>query len=161
MTRNVLLGLVAIASVAAATNTASAQSTPAPQHVDIPMVPGCFMCMTCGEYWTHIAAGQAPHGELGYIFNHGCVYGTRCNVHRQCLGLGPYGLTPRDSVKELLAWVADAEGDELKTVLQEYDGALVFNAERGAIQLLACDGKSVIAHVPIGEQQRAALKEEN
>ena len=64
-------------------------------------------------------------------------------------------------MKELLAWVADAEGDELKTVLQEYDGALVFNAERGAIQLLACDGKSVIAHVPIGEQQRAALKEEN
>ncbi len=65
---------------------------------------------------------------------------------------------PCDS-EELDLEVLAEDAAALKQVLEGGSRAVVFNQERGALQLISCEG-TVIGHLPLNEEQLAVLLEQ-
>lgn len=107
-----------------------------------------YACTTgqpaCALSTDHIVYGSEGGGFLGA--NHGCMTSSSCSYHR-CT---PTEEEDLEQLVELLPTVAPAD---LQGLAGEEVG-LVINAERGALQLVGCEGL-VLVSVPFSEEQAA------
>lgn len=112
-------------------------------------------CLQCGEYTCVSAQHQAtgnppPFGWFGNV--HGCSTGS-CESHH-----GVKICYPQDEdldLDDLLAMqsLGTLGPTEIARLMDNYPDRVVWNAARGALQVLGCDGVSVAAHVSLAPDQ--------
>jgi hypothetical protein len=116
----------------------------------------CAACECCNPSCS--SRGGAALTPFGQIEPSYCGHG--CDIKDECLWLTSAG-DPTD-VSEVFAhaWASAVRSDsqQLMLLTDRYSQHVVFNADRGALQLHGCDG-SVIAHYPLAQAAVVRLAE--
>lgn len=107
------------------------------------LVPACWSCTACQQGNSHVMHILFnPETDI-FGIGHECAYGTDhdCEDHDLCL------LPEEDELGKLWRALETFDGEQLRSVVAAYAHVVVFNAERSALQIIACDG--VIGHIPL------------
>lgn len=108
----------------------------------------------------------APDGSSKGGFPHtDCYAGGNCSaMHGKCGGgemlvAAPSTMvSPGDVLVMLLEEAAAGDTRAMQTLLAVFPDITVFNNEQGALQVQACDGETLLAHIPLSLEQQGVLQ---
>ena len=116
----------------------------------------CFDRQTCIPSTHH----RTTSGSGYMVYPHGCLgpFSSSC-PHPECAATEE----DREDVEDVALSVVwgefeNATASQIRQLLRYYSSVATFNAERKAIQLVGCDRRSIIGHIPLDAGQIAALE---
>ena len=120
-------------------------------------MPDRAQAFACGKCATCIGGHTNPYSELDREsegIHAGCVAVAGC-PHPDCIqSFAPANTT----IERALAAVETGDREAARTLLRSYPSSVVWNKERGALQLrAACVGDGFVAHIPLTEAQNRYL----
>lgn len=106
----------------------------------------CADCVTCfeGSEEGHKDEGSGDYTSPG----HSCYGGVSCLGHLECGG-GSLDASSRTALYAALDGIASGSMTALGEMVGRFRERVLINWERSAVQVKACRGSGVVAHIPV------------
>lgn len=101
--------------------------------------------------------GGTPHTDCFPGINCGTAHG-KCGGGESFLDAPSTMVSPGAVLVMLLEEAAAGDARAMQTLLAVFPDIAAFNDEQGALQVHACDGETLLAHIPVSLEQQAALR---